>query len=282
MSYSSRPPESGGGMGPLSVGNVVSAAFRLYSSHLKSYLKISAIAHLWVLLPVYGWAKYAAKGGTLCRLAFGELTDRPESVGAADKKTDTRKWAFLGLLLLVALILVGVYFGLIIVGGIAAFIFGLLFAFVFAGLQGSALGYLLGVLLGIVFVIFVLLGISWFYARLIVAEVPLAVEEGVTVGQSLSRSWSLSESAVFRIQGVILVGFLITLPLFFVTNYLPDIFLQNTEPGSALYWTIYSISLIVSLIGSLILMPFWQALKAVLYFDLRSRREGFDLRLRER
>lgn len=28
-------------------------------------------------------------------------------------------------------------------------------------------------------------------------------------------------------------------------------------------------------------MPFWQALKAVLYFDLRSRREGLGLQLRK-
>jgi hypothetical protein len=29
-------------------------------------------------------------------------------------------------------------------------------------------------------------------------------------------------------------------------------------------------------------MPFWQTIKAVIYYDLRTRREGMGLELRER
>ena len=79
---------------PLSIGNVVSAGVRLYRSHLKTYLKLALIAHLWALVPIYGWAKYAAISGLISRLAFGELTYQPESVEEARSHVNPRFWSF--------------------------------------------------------------------------------------------------------------------------------------------------------------------------------------------
>nr|WP_290221056.1 hypothetical protein [Trichocoleus desertorum] len=47
----------------------------------------------------------------------------------------------------------------------------------------------------------------------------------------------------------------------------------------------FVISLLIlglSFVSGAIVMPFWQALKAVVYYDLRSRREGLGLKLRDR
>jgi len=268
---------SPGQMQPLSIGNVVSAAVQLYRSHLKTYLILAAIAHLWVLVPIYGWAKYAAISGLISRLAFGELIYKPEGVQTASSHINPRLWSFLRVGFQVGISLLVIYLGLAIVGG------------VLAGLIGVALGGILGAsgvivattLAIIVTVAIVLLGITWFYSRWIVAEVPLAVEENTNGGESVARSWELTKASVFRIQGIVLVSFIVTLPLVFVLNYIPSLFLLKLEPGSAIYSIVYFISLIGSLIGGILVMPFWQALKAVLYLDLRSRREGLGLQLRE-
>jgi len=268
---------SPGQMQPLSIGNVVSAAVQLYRSHLKTYLILAAIAHLWVLVPIYGWAKYAAISGLISRLAFGELIYKPEGVKTASSHINPRLWSFLRVGFQVGISLLVIYLGLAIVGG------------VLAGLIGVALGGILGAsgvivattLAIIVMVAIVLLGITWFYSRWIVAEVPLAVEENTNGGESVARSWELTKASVFRIQGIVLVSFIVTLPLVFVLNYIPSLFLLKLEPGSAIYSIVYFISLIGSLIGGILVMPFWQALKAVLYLDLRSRREGLGLQLRE-
>ncbi|WP_287239347.1 MULTISPECIES: hypothetical protein [unclassified Okeania] len=37
----------------------------------------------------------------------------------------------------------------------------------------------------------------------------------------------------------------------------------------------------IGLLGNVFLLPFWQAIKAVVYYDLRTRREGIDLQLRK-
>jgi len=268
---------SPGHIQPLSIGNVVSAAVRLYRSHLKNYLNLAAIAHLWILVPIYGWAKYAAISGLISRLAFGELIYQPESIQSANNHINPRLWSFFRVGFQVGISLLIVYFGLAIVGGI------------FAGLVGVLLGGILGAsavvvtttLAIVVTVGIVLLGLTWFYSRWIVAEVPLAVEENINGGESVSRSWELTKASVFRIQGVVLVAFLVTLPIVFVFNYIPSLFLLRLEQGTAIYSLVYFISWIGSLIGGVFVMPFWQALKAVLYFDLRSRREGLGLQLRQ-
>ena len=262
---------------PLSVGNVVSAAVRLYRSHLKSYLNLAAIAHLWVLVPIYGWAKYAAISGLISRLAFGELIYQPESVQAASSHVNPRLWSFLRIGFQVGISLLVVYFGLVIVGGIVGGLLGVVLGTIL-GTTGVVIATTLAIIL---MVVILLLGLTWFYSRWIVAEVPLAVEENINGGESVARSWELTKASVFRIQGIVLVAFIVTLPLLFVLNYIPSLFLIGLEPGSAIYSIVYLISWIGSLIGGVLVMPFWQALKAVLYLDLRTRREGLGLQLRE-
>jgi hypothetical protein len=279
MSYGSNAPQSGGALPPLSIGNVVSAAFRLYSSHLKPYLTQSVIAHLWVLLPIYGWAKYAAKTGLISRLAFGELSNQPEGVGEAHPKTDRAKWSFLGVLIRVGLWMFVAYLVFALLAGIV----GGLLAVILRSILGAQATQAPGIfLVSFLIIIGAIAGVTWIYSRFVIAEVPLAVEEGLNSKKSVDRSWSLTKASVFRIQGVVLVGFLITLPILFLFNYLPQIGMLATPEGSALYWTLYTVSLLTSLVGNVFVMPFWQALKAVLYYDLRSRREGLDLNLRDR
>ncbi|HYX14665.1 MAG TPA: hypothetical protein VE944_09910 [Nostoc sp.] len=268
---------SPGQIQPLSIGNVVSAAVRLYRSHLKTYLNLAAIAHLWILVPIYGWAKYAAISGLISRLAFGELIYQPESVQAARSHVNPRLWSFLRVGFQIGISLLVIYFGLAIVGGIVGGLLGV----VLGGILGVSTGIAVTIMGVIVTVIIMLLALTWFYSRWIVAEVPLAVEENINGGESVARSWELTKGSVFRIQGIVLVAFIVTLPLLFVLNYIPSLFLIGLERGSAIYSIVYLISWIGSLIGATLVMPFWQAIKAVLYLDLRSRREGLGLQLRE-
>lgn len=262
-------------MRPLSVGNVVSAGLVLYRSHLKSYLQLALISYLWLFIPIYGWAKYCAIHGLLSRLAFQEVINKPETVSAARDRLDSRMWSFLGVGFGVALRLFGLYIALYLILALGFFVPLAIF--------GQQTGALLGALLALVLVIVGIIMVIRFYSRWFIAEVPLAVEEGINGGsQSIDRSWELTKDAVGRIQYIIVLAFLVTLPIQIVTGYIPSIFQTRFEQGSTAYWIVYFISLALSLLGGVIVMPFWQAIKAVIYYDLRSRREGLDLRLRDR
>jgi hypothetical protein len=265
---------------PLSVGNVVSAGFRLYRSHLKLYLGLAFQAYLWRLVPIYGWAKYSAISAMISRLSFSELINQPETVSMASPKIYPRMWSFFTLSLQIgfSLLLVswGLYNAWVLIDLIAAFILGLIFA---QFPQATAAISIFRVLLlaGILIV-----GFTWFFSHWMVAEVALAVEEEINPTQSMERSWSLTKNSAVRIQIIAIVAFAVTLPLIFLINYLHSIILVGIDENTPLSWTVHSISLLTSLAGGALVMPLWQSIKAVIYCDLRSRREGLGLQLRDR
>ncbi|HZG37845.1 MAG TPA: hypothetical protein VEZ50_04110, partial [Nodosilinea sp.] len=142
---------------------------------------------------------------------------------------------------------------------------------------GSVMGVFLGVLIGLGVL---LIALIWVASRLFIAEVVLAIEPQHTAGGSMGRSWELTQAAIVRIQVVFLATFLIQLPILSVTNYIPSLLLELLPADGAVYGITALLSLVLSLVGSMVVLPLWQAVKGVLYYDLRSRREGLDLSLR--
>ena len=52
---------------------------------------------------------------------------------------------------------------------------------------------------------------------------------------------------------------------------------------SALFYLVYYILIVVlSIVSGALVTPFWQAMKAIIYYDLRSRKEGLGLKMRDR
>ena len=307
-------------LGPLNPGNVVSAALRLYRDRFKTYAKIAVVAYLWLLLGLfllgvipailfgffgamgneillglgvlvgilvglfpllYGIAKYSLNSALLARLAFHEIISQPETVEEAHQQLEPKLWSFLWLGVLLLLLYFAAYFVFGVLALIAGFSVGGLVYAVVATLAVPSTGIIFGTLLGVlVGLLLFVIGLVWIISRIFIAEVPVAVEN-VQAGDGISRSWQLTKASVVRIQLVVMAAFLMTVPIVAITNYLPQILLVGLETGSAAYWMIYSLSLVFSFLGGILVLPFWQSVKGVLYYDLRSRREGLDLQLRD-
>lgn len=275
---------------PLSIGNVVSAGLRLYGGHLKSYLKLAFIAYAWVFIPIYGWAKCGATLGLISRLAYSELVEQPESAREASRVINTRLWQFFVMGLLMLLIFFGVIIGMIIVSFVVAFITGIALAtFVPGAAQGSAFNPIVTLVIFLLTLVYIVLIVTVFIivqARFIVVELPLAVENTVDGTSTIGRSWELTKGSVWRIAAVTFLTYLITLPLqvpFSILSFVIQIFLQPLAQENTTYAFLSVLAnLVLTLTSAAIVVPFWQTIKAVLYYDLRSRREGFGLKLRER
>ena len=268
--------------GPLNPGNVVSAAFRLYRDRFKTYLKLSVIAFLWLFVPIYGWAKYSMYTGLMARMAFQDVTNHPETPTEAREQVEPKLWSFFGLALLLVLIFIGAYIGSILVGVIAALAIGFGGGAVLSALVGENLGVGIAVVIAtLVAIAVILLGLLWVVGRLFVAEVPLAVETGTDASASIGRSWKLTKRSIIRIQFVVLAAYLVTVPVLMVMSFIPQIGLAMVEFGSPTYWAIYAVTLVLGFLGNMFTLPFWQAVKGVLYYDLRSRREGLDLTIED-
>ncbi len=279
-------PSSPGPIQPLSLGNVVSAGLRLYRSHLKSYLQISSLAYAWALIPVYGWAKCAALLALISRLAFGELVNQPESIQDAKRIVNSRMWQFFVMGLLMFLITFGLTIAVMIPFGIVV---GFITAYATGGANSASpnpAAFLFVGLLVLVFIPLLFVMLLWVQARFLVVELPLAIEEGVDGSSTIGRSWNLTKGSVWRIVGIIFISYLITLPIQLPFSFLSQIIqisLASLAQDNTSYALLsFLLSLIVSLIGAVLVVPFWQAIKAVIYYDLRSRREGLGLNLRNR
>jgi hypothetical protein len=306
---------------PLDIGNVVSAGIQLYRTHFKQYFGIALIATLWALLPFllvipvilfytavqayYGtlglvipaWivlafycsAKYFAGAGAIARLASGTLINQPESVDNAKRYANSRMWGFWNINFLLTLMYLGVYFVTVVVLLIvlsATGIFSLLanpdpttFALNPAPLILAGLFTLL-LLLAMV-VVFI-----WLGSRFAVADLPLATETGSSATQSLGRSWNLTHKSAWRIALVLFIAFLITIPLQALAQILVSTFnailaisFPQDSPTFALLS--FSVGYILGLVAGVVVLPLWQSIKAVIYSDLRSRREGLGLKLRD-
>ena len=240
----------------------------------------------WVCFLWYAIAQYMLRAAVMSRLAFLELTSQPEGIHTAQEHLKPRLWRFLRVALQVGLrillVAFGLYFAIALVVGILAGIavFSLRSAS-FTPPSPIVLG-IIGVSIGVIVLGLFFYGFLWYFSRWMIAELPLAIEENMSASESVDRSWQLTQGAVGRIIAVSSIAFLITLPITAITQGVPTFLILKVEQGSAQYWLIQGISIVMSFISGGFLLPFWQTTKAVLYADLRSRQEGLGLRLRER
>ncbi len=281
MSFSPHPSSS---LQPLSIGNVVSAGVRLYRSHFKQYLGLTLKAFLWFFIPVYGWGKAHTINGIISRLAFSELINQPESEKDCRSELNPRLWNFLVTQILVGLTIFGVNIVISLVRNIIISIASqpsirnpiVYFLAIVIAQLGGYIAYL------------------WFYARVFLPELPVAVENTLDAGQAIARSWELTKGHVWRLQAIIFVASLITIPLVAIGGIpfiiaimsIMTMIIANpdaiTNPAilNSFFMSIV-IGIILMLLANAIMNPFWQIIKAVIYYDLRTRREGLGLKLRD-
>jgi hypothetical protein len=274
-------------MGPVSVGNVVSAAVRIYRDHFKLYFGLAFSAYAWILVPVYGWAKFSAISALISRLAYSEVIERPETVNDARRHVMPRMWSFLGAGLLVGLITFGVGVGVVVGAIFVVSVFGILAGIVGTIVGQNATAIVIFILLGIIVFIALIIGYIRLVFRLFIIEMPLAIETNVTATSTISRSLELTKGFASRLQGIVVVASLVTIPVSIVVQIvitiLKTVLTALFPTDSPIFWLLFYffITLPLSFASGALLMPFWQAIKAVIYYDLRSRKEGLGLEIRD-
>ncbi|MCP2729535.1 hypothetical protein [Limnofasciculus baicalensis] len=304
-------------IGSLTPGNVVSAGLRLYRDHLKVYFAIAFRATLWSLLPFllfipiiptliaskqvnpvnilllvvisiplffYCFAKYVANSALITRLAFRQLVELPETVREARSHVDRKIWIFLITNFLYFLIYIGMILGFYIAMGLIGIIFGVI-AYT---TKNNAAVVMLMVLIGIVAFGFALSFIIRFFTRLSLIEVPLAIEPNLNAKQTIGRSWALTQGYVGRIFLIFIVAFLVSIPVYIVSQIAVSLIqtilleIMKTSPLDITFQIVFLVlSYILGLTVSVFIIPFWQSIKAVIYYDLRTRQEGIDLQIRD-
>ncbi|WP_026370169.1 glycerophosphoryl diester phosphodiesterase membrane domain-containing protein [Kallotenue papyrolyticum] len=311
---------TGSRLRPLSAGELLDEAFRLYRNNLLSLLAITALVQVPYMLissllqlPLQRLAGRAQDPTTpfdpsgvespaawLGTLAFstgssllvsllyaivflplleGALTfavaqrylARPISLSGSFRAAFRRLGSLVGarlLLSLASLLVVGVFVGMIVSLVVLAASSDAL------GDTAGTAGTLGAVLCSIVLVIVLGVGLLLFVPRLLFTSQAVMVE-GVGAIDSLRRSWQLTAGFFWRVLGLLLLITLITwlisvVPALIIVT--PITLLLQDQPEVQ-----FLISAVVSTLLNVVVLPFTMIAYTLIYFDLRVRKEGFDL-----
>ena len=132
--------------------------------------------------------------------------------------------------------------------------------------------YILGVVVGTV--LFILPGI-WLYIAWAFA-LPVLLVEGARGRKALGRSFELVKGRWWRTFGTLVVGFILAS---IISALVQGAFLVGMLVGDDNDAVVLVLSALAGIVGLAITTPFQAALLTVVYFDLRVRKEGFDLEL---
>jgi hypothetical protein len=158
-----------------------------------------------------------------------------------------------------------IVFLLLILFWAAVFIAGALIAAVAQGGAVAFLAIFLGVIVAIVGTFY--LGASWLVAPVIV------VVEGLGPIAALSRSWGLSAGNRWRIIGIQLLLLILNLVLSLLIASVFAVVASQRSPAGLV------VQNLVQLASTIIWAPVEWLAFTVLYYDLRVRKEAFDLQL---
>ena len=131
---------------------------------------------------------------------------------------------------------------------------------------------LLAIIVGIGFVFFFLPGLV-LLCGLVLAFPSLVLEPGKSPTEALSRSWSLTRGSRWRMFGLLVtMALLLYVPLIGLGAIAAVVLpggLLGTDPGT--------LTLAVVGVVQMLLYPLFYCVLTVAYYDLRVRKEGFDL-----
>ena len=106
--------------------------------------------------------------------------------------------------------------------------------------------------------------------------VPGVVLEDLGAADGLRRSWHLTDGSVWRVLGILVISGILTLVVAELPGLTLTLLLEMLAPTSTFTPLV---SMLVTQITLLIALPFTTAVNVLLYYDLRVRREGYDLEL---
>lgn len=258
----------------MGVGQLLDASIRLYLRHWKTFVAISAL----FMVPLA--ALSALSQAYLFKEVGATPFSDPEAVPTfQDFAGAVGPLAVVGLLsLLITPLLIGalawaaskIYLGEIPeIGEIVSFTFSrfgpLLLVSILSGLAVAG-GFLLFIIPGIIF-----------YLRLVFSPITLVVEDK-RGRQALGRSWALSKGSLGKIFGIVFLTFLISAIVQGIIGFpfgaAGAFFLSQGGVGSGSF-----LGFLGDALAGTLVTPFNTIALVLLYFDMRIRKEAFDLTL---
>lgn len=118
------------------------------------------------------------------------------------------------------------------------------------------------------------MGLMWISASLYICDVILAVENPMTATGAISKSWKITQESALKIIWILIIGGLATFPVNIGGQLIMTIsraVISLILPSELAALVNFLIILAVLIAMSALTLPFFQAITAVIYYDLISR-----------
>lgn len=217
--------------------------------------------------------------GMLTAVIGRAVLGRPMTMGEAWRESLPRLPALIGVSLVIDLLMVA--------GTVALWGGGIALGLALANAGLPAVGALLGILLFFAWIPLMV----WIYITFSVAT-PAIVLERAGVGAALGRSRALVRGSFWRVLGILLLAWLIAVFIGWVLR-VPFLVVRNVFFGAGVATGIAAdvdltsfvvgqvIVTVGAIVSGIVVRPFSSGVPALLYVDLRMRREGLDMRLQD-
>ncbi len=227
-----------------------------------------SFGYLLLILLIYiivGLALTPLVFSAVMKIASDSVLKTPSSVKEAYRFC-IQHWFSLALTNFVLALIVGIIAAVLLFIPLAVVTAVFTYAFATGGSLSSIFAVLLVVLL---FVALLMLIPAFLWTRWVITF-PAAVSERIFVTEAMSRSWNMVKGHTIKTFLVIFLIFLIP----FIIQYSPAIMEFSLGRSLALLTFVFGI------VAQGVLIPLVHVTRVVVYFELRSRKEGFDLEKR--
>ena len=259
------------------VGNTITVSVAVYKQNWRQYLKLSFIAHLWLLVPVYGWARFFAIAALISRLALQKLVD---SDNFSRKQYFTADSLFKLFAIAISSIFIPLILSNIVMIPLAIIVpviykiilqFPTVTEFIFQDSNFYLLGYFA---LFICYVVWIFI-----YARLFITDLTFAeyLTNKILYLYPINRSNHLTRNNTLKIYKIIWLSFLCSIPVWIVLSiiiFAVFIGLRLIIPRSILDSSLLYLPVIPTFIlcAHVLVLPFWQSVKASVFYQLTKKK----------
>jgi len=213
--------------------------------------------------------------GALALAVSERYLGRPTSIGACYRfmLRPSVFFRFLGAVAIQLALVIG------LCGAMMATTVGGAIAFAMAHRQAGTLGLFL-IAAGFLLLV-AALGIAVVYVLLrLCLLAPALIVEGKGSGGAISRSWRLTRGSALKALGLFFIAItLVTVISAVVVGPTQAIMFFDVSKGAMIPQAIVVVNVLVSTLVNTLLMPITSIVAILLYYDIRIRKEGFDLEM---
>jgi len=150
---------------------------------------------------------------------------------------------------------------------------------ILVGFAGPRVGPIVAILVLVVVVLAAIIGAIVLALKLWMVE-PALILETRGAGDAIGRSWALMRGNLRKALSLfVVVGFVVAVIALIVTGPTQMIITAGEKSGQPVSHWIVALDVVLGMLANVLLTPFMSIVAILLYYDIRMRREGFDLQV---